>query len=195
MENNLKKEFNKRDVQRMRNIISGNVGEKTQTQVGWDLNKQNHVDGDIWEEGGKRWTIKNGIKQTVTKLDKIKNLVIMPLACPNCGNLIKLHDVEKKMWSIHKMCFDCVLKVEGQIRREGRWSEYESQIINANKNASLDDLERALEEWLVEEDTFVTEQGDIESWDGGNKKDIYKQVKKRITDLKSVDIYNKEKIE
>lgn len=193
MENNLKKEFSKRDVTRMRNIITGKTGDRTQVQAGWELSKDDHKEGDVWEIDGKKWTIKNGIKQTVTKLDKIKSLVLMPLSCPNCGGVIKLTDLEKKMWSIHKTCFDCVIKKESKIKRDGKWEEYEGGIMNANKNAALDDLENALEDWLVEEDTFVTEQGDVEAWNGGNKKDIYKQVKERVAELKAVDIYNKEK--
>ena len=125
MENNLKKEFSKRDVTRMRNIITGKTGDRTQVQAGWELGKEDHKEGDVWEVDGKKWTIKNGIKQTVTKLDKIKSLVLMPLSCPNCGGVIKLTDIEKKMWSIHKTCFDCVIKKESKIKRDGKWEEYE----------------------------------------------------------------------
>lgn len=189
MENNLKKEFSKRDVQRMRNIITGKTGDKTQIQAGWEIGKEDHKEGDVWMEDGKKWTIKNGIKQTVTKLDAIKSLVLMPLSCPSCGGLLKVTEIEKKMWSIHKTCFDCVLKKEDEIKRQGKWEEYESSMVNANKDASLDDLEKALDEWLIQEDTFVTEQGDVESWNGGNKAGIYKQVKERIAELKKVDIY------
>ena len=161
MENNLKKEFSKRDVQRMRNIITGKTGDKTQIQAGWEIGKEDHKEGDVWMEDGKKWTIKNGIKQTVTKLDAIKSLVLMPLSCPSCGGLLKVTEIEKKMWSIHKTCFDCVLKKEDEIKRQGKWEEYESSMVNANKDASLDDLEKALDEWLIQEDTFVTEQGDV----------------------------------
>jgi hypothetical protein len=189
MENNLKKEFSKRDVARMRNIITGKTGDRTQVQTGWELGKGDHKEGDVWEVDGKKWTIKNGIKQTVTKLDRIKSLVLMPLACPNCGGVIKLTDIEKKMWSIHKTCFSCVIKKESEIKRLGKWEEYESEIMNANKNAALVDLESALDSWLVQDDTFVTEQGDVESWNGGDKTGIYKQVKERIAELKKLDIY------
>lgn len=194
MENNLKKEFSKRDVQRMRNIITGNVGDKTQLQAGWEKSKQEHKEGDVWMEGGKKWTIKKGIKQTVTKLDDLKQLVQLPLTCPRCSNVIKATELEKKMWTIHKMCFSCVVEMETKIKMEGRWEDYESGVMNANKDAMLDDLESALEEWVVEKDTFVTEAGEVEAWDGGNKKDIYKQVKQRIAELKQVDIYNGEKL-
>ena len=189
MDNNLKKEFSKRDVQRMRNIITGNAGDRTQLQPGWEVGKEDHKEGDVWEENGKTWTIKKGIKQTVTKLDKIKDMVFMPLSCPSCGGLMKMHDIEKKMWNIHKTCFDCVLKKEAQIKREGKWEEYERSMMNANKDAMVEDLEAAMEEWFTQTDSFVTEQGDVESWNGGDKTGIYKQVKERIAELKKLDIY------
>ena len=78
MSDHLKKEFNPRDVQRMRNIITGQTGDRTQIQMGWERNQEAHKEGDIWEENGKKWTIKKGIKQSVTKLDEIKRLVVLP---------------------------------------------------------------------------------------------------------------------
>jgi DNA-directed RNA polymerase subunit M/transcription elongation factor TFIIS len=190
MDNNLKKEFAPRDVQRMRNIITGNTGAATQLQSGWEKDKVAHKEGDVWEENGKQWTIKNGIKQTVTKLDEIKKLVLLPVSCPNCGQLMKVNDYNKKMWAIHSKCFDCVIKIESEIKRLGKWDEYVAEIMNKNKNAELTDLEIALDEWIVEKDTFVSEAGEVEKWGGGDKKAIYQQVKERIAELKKQDIYN-----
>lgn len=190
MENTLKKEFNPRDVQRMRNIITGKAGDKTQIQTGWEKNQETHKEGDVWEENGKNWTIKNGIKMTVTKLDKVKELILMPLSCPECGNVMKINDYNKKMWGIHKKCFDCVIKMETEIKRQGKWDEYCADMMNRNKNAELDDLETALEQWVDENDSFVSEQGEVEKWGGGDKKAVYKQVKEEIAELRKRDIYN-----
>lgn len=192
MENNLKKEFNPRDVQRMRNIITGDTGARTQIQTGYEKSNQDYKEGDVWEENGKKWTIKNGIKMSVTKLDKIKELVLMPLTCPECGNLMKINDYNKKMWGIHKKCFDCVIKIESEIKRQGKWDEYSANIMNRNKNAELDHLEAALEQWVDQSETFVSEQGEVEKWDGGDRKAIYKQVKEQIAELRKLDIYNGE---
>ena len=105
-ENNLKKEFTKRDVQRMRNLITGKTGDRTQVQTGYEKNTEDHKEGDVWEENGKQWTIKNGVKQTVTKLDKFKKLVVLPICCPKCKKHMKVNDLNKKMYSIHGNCFD-----------------------------------------------------------------------------------------
>jgi hypothetical protein len=78
----LKKEFTSKEVNRMRNLITGKVGDKTQTLGGYEKKTNVYSEGDIWEEGGKSWTIKRGIKQSITKLDKLKQLVVLPLCCP-----------------------------------------------------------------------------------------------------------------
>lgn len=188
-ESTLKKEFKKSDVQRMRNLITGKSGDRTQVLGGWENKIEEHKEGDAWEEGGKKWTIKNGVKQSITKLDKFKHLISMPLTCPNCKKPMKADDLNKKMYSIHKICLDCVIDTEAKIKLEGKWDDYAKNIMNSNKNASLEEFEQALDSWLDEKDTFVTEQGDIESWQGGDKTELYKQLKEKISELRQKDIY------
>jgi len=189
-ENNLKKEFSKRDVQRMRNIITGNAGSSTGIQVGYSKQSQDYQEGDTWEENGKQWIIKNGIKQTVTKFDKLKKMVVMPLSCPNCNEPLKATPINKKMWNIHKMCRNCVIKMEAKIKLEGKWDEYERGMLNANKNAEVNDFEKAFEEFInTKGESYVTEQGDVETWGGGriNDEEI-KNVKEYIKKLRETDI-------
>ena len=185
----MKKEFSKRDVQRMRNIITGKTGDKTTTLAGWENKKEDHKEGDTWEEAGRQWTIKNGIKQTVTKMDKLKHLAVMPISCPECKKHMRADDINKKMYSIHKRCLDCVIEMEAKIKLEGKWDEYAKNQMNANKNAALEDFEKALEAWMQERDTFVSEAGDIESWTGGDKKKMFEEIKANLDKLKKVDIY------
>jgi hypothetical protein len=189
-ESNLRKEFSKRDVQRMRNIITGNAGGSTGVQVGYSKQSQDYQEGDTWEEGGKQWTIKNGIKQTVTKFDKLKKMVVVPLSCPNCSQPMKLDDINKKMWAIHHKCFDCVIKMEMEIKRTGKWDEYEKQMLNNNKNAMVDDFEMSIEEFLkMQTESYVTEQGDVEAWGGGKiNEDEIKNVKEYIKKLREQEL-------
>ena len=67
-ENVLKKEFNKRDVERMRNLVKGNAGDRTTQSIGYSKKQEIHKEGDVWEENDRTWTIENGLKQNVTKL-------------------------------------------------------------------------------------------------------------------------------
>lgn len=182
------KEFSKSTVQRMRNIISGNAGDKTKVQTGWENRNEDKKEGDVWEENGKKWTIKNGIKQSVTKLDRVKKLSIIPIACPQCNKHMKLDHVNKKMYRIHQMCLDCVVEMETQYKLSGKWEEYQSKIMNANKDASLIDFESALESWMKENSSFVTENGDVESWSSVDKTKMYEEIKSYIEKVKNTKI-------
>ena len=187
---NLKKEFSKRDVQRMRNIITGNAGSATGVQVGYSKQSQDYTEGDVWEENGKQWTIKNGIKQTVTKFDAIKKLSVIPLLCPSCSKPMKNSDTIRKMYLIHGMCLDCVVRMESKLKLEGKYKEYESRLLNLNKNAELDDMMAMLDDWANQrDDAFITEAGDIEQWNGGeNRHEAIKQLKENIKKFRDTQI-------
>jgi 3-methyladenine DNA glycosylase AlkC len=79
----------------MRNLIQGKTGIlHLANQVGYKKKTIDYKEGDIWTENKKKWTIKNGIKQTISKLDAIKKEVFVPLCCPKCSKVIK-HRLDK----------------------------------------------------------------------------------------------------
>ena len=108
-ESKLIKDWKEKDVQRLRNLVSKNHTDKTVTQIGYTKKRLNRVEGDCWEENNKTWTIKNGIKITITKLDTVKKLLQIPLTCPNCHKSMVNTRLNKNMYAIHNMCFDCVI--------------------------------------------------------------------------------------
>ena len=185
----LKKEFTQRDVTRARNLITGKVHDRTAIQSGYEKHEDHHEEGDIWEEKGKKWTIKNGIKQTVTKFDALKSLVHLPLSCPTCKKAMKVTDLNKKMYFIHKMCFDCVIVMETELKAKGKYKDYEKQILNQNKNSMLEDLEQALDSWVYDSESYVSEDGVVESWSSGqDKTDSYNEFKEVIKKSKETEI-------
>ena len=185
-ENQLKKEFSKRDVQRMRNIITGNSGGSVGTQIGYTKQHIDYQEGDIWEENNKKWTIKNGVKQTVSKHNKLKKLTTLPFSCPQCNQPMKNNDYNKKMWLIHKMCFDCVIDMETKIKISGKWDEYEKSMMNINKDAMVNDFEEAVNDFIsTKNESYINEQGIIEDWDGGKVNDNeIKNIKEYIKKLR-----------
>jgi hypothetical protein len=60
-ENVLKKNFKQKDVQRLRNLVQGKNGERTTAGIGYEKKKSFYNEGDVWEEDGRQWTIKNPI--------------------------------------------------------------------------------------------------------------------------------------
>ena len=189
-ETQLNKEFDERDLQRMRNIISGNTANTTRIQTGYTKKHIERSEGDIWEENGKTWTINNGLKQTVTKHDKLRELVKMPFKCPECERAMKANKLNKKMWVIHKKCFNCVIEYETTLKATGQYEEYAKNIMNANKNTFADDYEAAVKEYeTAQPDTYVSEAGDIENWVGGKANpEIIKALKANIKQLRELEL-------
>jgi len=183
----LNRQFTEREVQRMRNIVMKKHGDKTQSQIGYENNIQ-RKEGDTWEEQGKTWTIKNGIKQNITRLDNIKKSLIIPLTCPNCSKPMKNDTLNKKMWPIHSKCFDCVITMETELKRIGKFEEYARNLMNAGAKAYIKDLEDALLDLTMDtNEDFVTEAGDIEKWAGKgmNMQKITQEIQEHIQELKS----------
>jgi hypothetical protein len=189
-ESRLQKDFKSRDVQRMRNIISKKFDDKTTTQSGYTKQHIEHKESDIWEENGKQWTIKNGLKQTITRLDSIKKSILLPIICPNCSKSMASDSLNKKMWPIHKMCFDCVITMETILKREGKFEDYQRDMTMGGVKTHIKEMEDVLLDLMLNtnKESFVTEAGDIEEWRGGNidKTQIVKDLQEYITKLKDI---------
>lgn len=180
----LKKEFKHSDVQRVRNLVNKDFSAKTKDQVGYKKISEYHKEGDIWEENGKEWTIKNGLKQNITKLDKAKLVNRIPLTCPKCNGPLR-HHLAKKMYRIHGFCFDCTIDYEASLRKAGLYEQYEKQMMQNNMNGFLKDLESWLGDKLLQVDTFVTEQGDVEDWKHDKKKHE-EQITKKVLEYSNI---------
>ena len=189
-ETQLKKEFKSSDLNRIRNIIAGKHGSITKPQIGFTEKVKEYKEGDVWEVDGKSWTILNGIKQSITKLDYLKKIIQFPLKCPRCNNAMKNTDINKKMYIIHKTCFDCVLEVETKMKLDGTFDEYEKGLMNGNKNSILEDFENALDEYSKQTtEKFITEDGIEERWLGGGVDIEYiKKMKEEIKLEKSKNL-------
>ena len=174
----LKKEFKRKDVQRARNLIMGNSGASTGTQIGYNKEIKDYKEGDIWTEGRKTWTIKNGIKQTVSKLDTIKKEVFMPLSCPCCGKIMKSR-LDKPNYKIHKKCHDCVIEFEHKLRIRGEYDNYIKKLKAKNSIELTNEIESYLLDAINSSNSsFVSEDGVVEKWVGGvDKNEWNKKVK------------------
>ena len=165
-DNVLKKEFAKKDVERLRNLMKGKYGEKTQISVGYTKPEEFHKEGDIWESDGRTWTIKEGLKQNITKLDAAKKAHMMPLFCPCCNKIMKNRN-DKVFYNIHKTCFRCVILKEEKLKKEGKWDEYQREIKNNEIDNKIKDFKAYVAEKLSEGNSgYVSEAGDVETWVG-----------------------------
>ena len=165
----LRKEFKSKDVNRARNLVNKDFGAKTVDGIGYSKAQVAYKEGDIWEESGRTWTIKNGIRQNITKLDSAKKALQVPLACPKCKGPMTYH-LSQKMYKIHKMCFDCVIDYEAELRKAGLYESYEKNMMQGSLKAFARDIEQWVLDTLETTNSFVTEQGDLEDWNSNDSK-------------------------
>jgi hypothetical protein len=187
-DNVLKKQFQEKDVQRLRNLVKGKHADKSQVSVGFTKGEElYHTEGDTWTEGDKTWTIKDGIKQNVTKLDTAKAAINLPIFCPSCKKVMKPH-LDKKWFNMYKRCFNCQIDFETSLRTQGLWEEYQTLL----HNSDVEGLIQEFELWINEEIThnsiqsYVTEAGDVEKWTGSVKNKLLESKEETIKYLRSL---------
>ena len=167
-DNILKKEWSKKDVKRARNLIQGKVNERTTKGIGYSKKQKVYNEGDIWKEDGRTWTIKNGIKQNITKYDNVKKLVRTPLFCPNCKKQMK-HKFDADYYRVHKHCYECQLYFESELKQKGIWEDYVKKLHNNEIDAFIKDFKNWTKDQIKNQsnESFISEQGDVEKWVGG----------------------------
>lgn len=169
--NVLKKEFQKRDVERLRNLVKGKYGEKTSIGIGYNGETQeDHKEGDIWEHNGKKWTIKDGIKENVTKLDKFKKAAV-PLFCPNCKQVMD-KQLDSYYFKAYGECLDCRTVTETQMKIKGEWQSYTDQTFNIEIDQQIQEYKSYFESILSDgKEGYVSENGEVQKWVGGINKE------------------------
>jgi hypothetical protein len=189
-DNVLKKEFSKKDVQRARNLITGNTDARTSQGIGYTKKYEHHKEGDVWEEDGRKWTIKNGLKQNITKMDKFKKIGKMPLFCPECNTLMK-KELDKKVFPAYQKCFDCIIDYETQLAKEGKSEEYFKGLRNQHIDKVIGEFKNFSQDFMNQSnDNYVTENGELESWRGG-----FDKTKLRDSVEETLEFLEKLKIE
>ena len=145
---------------------------------------------------GREWTIKDGLKQNITKLDKAKSLA-MPMFCPSCNNIMN-HAHDKIFWATKRYCRNCQIDFETNLKIEGQsqdisknaYTQYEISVINEGIEKTKQGYKAWVEEMLNTNNTsFVTEAGDVENWKGGvNKKLAQKSMDEAFEALDKMKI-------
>jgi hypothetical protein len=173
----LKKEFKRKDVERVRNLVQGKTGNSSETQIGYNKKRTEYKEGDVWTENRKTWTIKDGIKQTISKLDTIKKEVFMPLCCPKCNKVMKAQ-LDKPNYKIHKKCLNCVVEFEHKLKIKGKYDDYIKELKAKNSLDMVDEMESYLLNAVnSSNEGYISEHGDVERWIGGiNKEKLNKEI-------------------
>ena len=166
-ENVLKKEFGKKDVTRLRNLMTGKHNSKNGQSVGYSKKEEFHKEGDVWEQDGRKWTIKDGIRQNVTKMDRAKKAYLKPLMCPKCDKIMN-KGADPGYYNQFGHCFKCFKKFETYMVANGMWDNFVKKTRNGDIDAFIKWYKEFVNESLDQSNAgFVAENGDVESWNGG----------------------------
>ena len=186
MSSNLKKEFKHSDVERMRNIIKKDYTGKTKLQTGYKKIHKKYKEGDVWEVSGKTWTIKNGIKQNITKLDKFKTASV-PLFCPRCKGIMN-KQLDPHYYKAFGLCLDCAKKEETQLKLSGELDKHTKEVHNKEIDKTIEEYTQFMNMKINESNSsFVTEAGEVEKWEGGiNKERAEEALREGIEYLNSL---------
>jgi len=186
-DNVLKKQFKKKDVERLRNLVKGKNGERISQGIGYvGSTSEEHKEGDVWEENGKTWTIRDGIKENITKLDKIKNLSI-PLFCPKCGGVMN-KQLDANYYKAFGHCLDCQVKLETYLKKKGQWENHVKETFNKEIDNHKKEYLSFMEDLLNESNNnYISENGEIQKWVGNlDKERVQKSIEESIKYFDSI---------
>lgn len=139
---------------------------------------ERHEVGDVWEETdtqGITYVVeqKDGFRIRKTKNSEIFQSIREEIrSFPNCKKDVctctGTHMLDQKMRTVHGMCFDCVIEMEHEMRKDGTFDEYAKNKVRENALAWLHDAERDVEllkQAYTQATQFVTNgEGETESW-------------------------------
>lgn len=140
---------------------------------------QKRLIGEVWEEtdpiSGITYIIeqKDGFRIKKTKSSNVLQDVRDEIrSFPNCRKetctCLGKHPLDQKMQKIHGMCFDCVIEMEHELKKDGMYEEYERNKIRENALAWLASAERDVEmlkQAYTQASKFVTNSdGETETW-------------------------------
>ena len=169
------------NIKAVKQMLDGTHKFQTKKTIGFSdakqkakKNEKRNV-GDIWDEeiNGIMYTIeqKNGFR-----VKKPKNSVMSEVreylnSYPNCQKeccKTSYNHLDKKMQKIHGMCYDCVIDMEHQLRKEGKYEEYEQTKSRNNALSWLkkaeQDVEHLKQVYTEDYTTVAGADGQLETW-------------------------------
>ena len=131
--------------------------------------------GETWEEkiGNTLYIIE---QQDGFRIKKPKNSVSKEIreylnSYPNCREdccKTNFGAVDEKMRLVHGMCLDCVIDMEHELKKQGKYEEYERQKMTENAMAWLkkaeQDVEMLKEVYTKTSNTVMNADGQLEHW-------------------------------
>lgn len=74
---------------------------------------------------------------------------INPTFCPNCNKFMGRNRLDDKFFSLRKMCFECAIKQETELRTQGKWELFETTRLIENKLSFLAEVKEEAIDYLT----------------------------------------------
>jgi hypothetical protein len=148
--------------------------------------------GEIWtDKEGKEWK-QVGINtkvRTDTMFDKLRKELRTAQNCPKeVCTCDPTKFLDKRMLAMKGMCFDCVQDHEEQLKKDGKYEDYEKVTMLKNERSFLQEAKLRMNdsrEYLDKNPEFMNEDGSYEMWDLPNKKKLIKDLDRDLEELET----------
>jgi len=184
------------NIKAVQEMIDGTHKFQTKKTVGFSdaesTSKKNakHEIGEIWEEfdsaSGVTYVIeqRDGFRVRKPKNSEVFQEIRDELRIfKNCRKetctCVAPNHIDEKMRKVHNMCFDCVIEMEHDLKKEGTYEEYERGKIRANALSWLASAEqdmKLLKTAYTQAMEFVSStNGDVEHWSAKMTKEEFEE--------------------
>lgn len=149
------------NIKAIQQMLEGNHKFQTKKTIGFSDAKdaarksERHEIGDTWEEtdhAGNVWVIeqKDGYRVRKTKNAEVFQEIRDSLrSFPNCRKetctCLSPKTLDETMRKANGMCFDCTIEMEHELKKQGKYEEYEKNRIRENALAWLRNAEQDVE--------------------------------------------------
>jgi hypothetical protein len=167
---NIKLKTGKSNLDIVRSYLKG---ETAFVQVGYDQNTAvlSKKEGEQWtDHNGQKWVKRNGYKQKLSSIAKIKN----EKRCSVCNADVRWGTkLDDKIYLKTARCYDCNIEFEAVLKQQGLYQDYEKFKILTNQLGALKDFRQKVSDSITflknyDETTknpqFFNDDGSSEFW-------------------------------
>lgn len=184
----MKTKTGKSNLDIVRSYLSG---EKAFQSVGWTPDLKPRADGEVWEIGGQKWTMKDGKKQPLSIITKYLDATRQE--CGDCKKNMKLFNdrLDDKMFPKTGRCYDCQIKFESELKRTGKYEAYEKEKIFSNQKSYCLDMKAKLLDTIKHLENadnkikYMNEDGTEEYWTDTTRENVLVGAKKELDECNS----------
>ena len=201
------------NIKAIQKMLDGTHAFQTKKSIGFtdakqkaNKNKKREI-GEIWEEkiGNVVYTIeqRNGFRVKKPKNSVAEEVRKYLNTYPNCRESCcktEFGPVDEKMRTIHGMCLDCVVDMEHELKKQGKYEEYERKKMTENAMAWLkraeQDVKMLKEAYTQASSTVINADGHLEHWSAKmSKEEFDNKIQKEFDKFKTKFLENLHKKE